>query len=102
MATTRLATTGIAASLQTFVRNATDDEIQVWFSDGVAVLTGTTTSATRRTAIEDLVAAHDGVLRIENRIEVTPEPPLLPSPRGRSDREVRGAPRPMARTCGLW
>ena len=71
MASTRLAATGIAASLQSFVRNATDDEITVWFADGVAVLTGRTASATQRTAIEDLVAAHDGVLRIDNRIEVT-------------------------------
>ena len=73
----------IGDALMAFARNVTGDDVSVTFADGVAVLSGRVRSATARQAIEDLVAAHDGVSSVENNMVVTAPAPASPRESGR-------------------
>lgn len=48
------------------------DGVQAQVDDGVVVLTGKVTMPFKRTAIEQRVAKVDGIVRVENRIDVLP------------------------------
>jgi osmotically-inducible protein OsmY len=60
----------VTEALETFLQNASCDHVSVQCRDGVASLRGNVPSDTARTAIEDLVLAHDGVRSVENRLVV--------------------------------
>ena len=60
----------IAEALSIFVRNVAVDAASVSVRDGVATIRGAAPSSRDRRAIEDLVAAHDGVRRVENQLAI--------------------------------
>jgi osmotically-inducible protein OsmY len=63
----------VADALNAFVRNATGEDVAVEFAAGAATLNGRVSSAQARLALEDLVAAHEGVESVVNNLAVSAE-----------------------------
>jgi osmotically-inducible protein OsmY len=70
----------VADALNAFVRNATSEDVTVEFATGVASLNGCVSSEQTRMALEDLVAAHEGVESVVNNIAVEAETPVRTTP----------------------
>jgi len=63
----------IADALGEFARRIAGDGITVEFAAGVASLSGRVASAQARLALEDLIAAHEGVDSVVNNLVIVPE-----------------------------
>jgi osmotically-inducible protein OsmY len=61
-------------ALRAFVRAAAQGDVSVEYAAGVASLRGSVTSFTARAAVEDLVAAHEGVESVVNHLIVESAP----------------------------
>jgi osmotically-inducible protein OsmY len=72
----------VAEALTAFVRNATSDDISVEFAAGAATISGRVSSAQTRRAIEDLIAAHEGVEYVVNNLVVEADAPVRSTPAG--------------------
>ena len=61
----------IQSAVRRFLDRALDEErVEVEVRDGVASLSGSVSSPVVRTAIEDLVRWHDGVVRLDSHLRV--------------------------------
>ena len=60
----------VAEALTAFVRNVTSDAVTIEFEAGAATINGRVSSARTRRAIEDLIAAHEGVQYVVNNLQV--------------------------------
>ena len=63
----------VADALTLFARRVAGDRVTVEFAAGTASLSGAVASADARRALEDLVAAHEGVDSVVNDLVVAPE-----------------------------
>ncbi len=70
----------VADALNAFVRNATGEDVAVEFGAGVASLSGRVSSEQARMALEDLVAAHEGVESVVNNLVVMTDAPVRTTP----------------------
>jgi osmotically-inducible protein OsmY len=61
-----------------FLRRIACADVSIEVASGVASLHGNVTSQTARTAIEDLVMAHDGVRVVINHLVVAPAAGIVP------------------------
>ena len=62
----------VADALNAFAHRTAGDGVVVEFGAGVAMLSGSVASAEARRALEDLIAAHEGVESVVNNIVVAP------------------------------
>lgn len=60
----------LTQAIDAFVARASAGDIRVECKDGVATLHGTVRSHSARTALEDLVLAHEGVRSVDNLLMV--------------------------------
>jgi hypothetical protein len=72
----------VADALNAFARRVVGDGVSVEFAAGVASLLGTVPSEQARLAIEDLIAAHEGVESVVNNLLVAADTPARKQPAG--------------------
>lgn len=72
----------IAEALTAFARRVGGDEVVVEFAAGVASISGRVASAQARLAIEDLIAAHEGVESVVNNLMIVTDAPARKLPTG--------------------
>jgi osmotically-inducible protein OsmY len=72
----------VAEALTAFARNATGEDVHVEFAAGAATISGRVASAQARRAIEDLIAAHEGVESVVNALLIVSESPARRTPAG--------------------
>jgi osmotically-inducible protein OsmY len=69
----------VADALTAFARRVAGDGVTVEFAAGAASLSGAVASAEARRALEDLIAAHEGIDSVVNNLAVTPEGARTPA-----------------------
>jgi osmotically-inducible protein OsmY len=70
----------IAAAILAFLRRAAPGVSVVECRRGVVTIAGVVATPTERRAVGDMVRAHDGVRRVENRLEVRAGGPVRSGP----------------------
>jgi hypothetical protein len=69
----------VADALNAFARRVAGEAVTVDFTAGAATLSGRVASDQARRALEDLIAAHEGVESVVNDLVVAPEAARTPS-----------------------
>ena len=72
----------VADALTAFARRTAGDDVTIEFAAGAATITGRVASPQARRAIEDLIAAHEGVESVVNNLLVTAEASARRTPTG--------------------
>jgi len=70
----------VADALNAFARRVAGDSVSVEFAAGAASLHGSVPSEQARLALEDLIAAHEGVESVVNNLLVAEESPARTTP----------------------
>ena len=70
----------VAEALTAFARRVGGEDVLVEFAAGAATISGHVASAQARRAIEDLIAAHEGVESIVNNLAVAAEATVRTTP----------------------